>query len=69
MDDADLPVYLATHEFMSGRLDESPWSPELLEERILMAEEAKPAMPMRHALALLTPTELMPVVVPVAAVE
>lgn len=46
-----------------SRFDESPWSPELLEERVLFGEEEKPAMPIKHAIALLTPTELLPVVV------
>lgn len=61
-DDDDLPIYLATQAFMNSRLDESPWSPELLEDRVLITEKEKPAMPMRHALALVTPTQLMEVI-------
>lgn len=62
-DDSDLPIFLETQAAMFRQLDESPWSPELLEERVLIGEDEKPPMAMRHAVALLTPTELMPVVV------
>lgn len=60
-DDQDLPVYLETMAYMQDRMEESPWSPEALEPRII-AEDAKPAMPMRHMLALVTPTQVMEVI-------
>lgn len=62
-DDSDLPIYLETEAAMFRKLDESPWSPELLEERVLIGEDEKPPMAMRHAMALVTPTQLMEVVV------
>lgn len=60
--DQELPIYLETVAFMSGRLDESPWSPEHLEERVLVPEEDQPPMPMRYAMALLSPTQAMEVI-------
>jgi hypothetical protein len=60
--DQDLPIFLETHAAMFRCLDESPWSPELLEDRVLIEETDKPPMAMSHALALVTPTQLMEVI-------
>lgn len=50
------------------KFDESPWSPELLEAPDFSkpGSEDKPvdqvAYPMRHMLAMVTPTQMMPVI-------
>lgn len=58
----DHPEYDMLALDFRSKFDESPWSPELLEPRVTIPEGDKPALPMRHALALVTPTQLMEVI-------
>lgn len=57
----DHPEYDRLALDFEPRFAESPWSPEVLEPRII-GEQDKPAMPMKHMLALVTPTQMMEVI-------
>lgn len=58
----DHPEYDRLALDFEARFAESPWSPEVLEPRVLVEEKEMPAMPLRHMVALLTQTQMMEVI-------
>lgn len=58
----DHPEYDRLALDFEAKFAESPWSPEVLEPRVLVEEKDMPAMPIKHLVALLTETQMMEVI-------